>query len=111
MAADVVFVGGGVIGLAGAWRCAVAGLRVTVVDPAPGRGASWVAAGMLAPVTEATFGEEHLTRLLVAAARRGAGCSPPPSPASGARGGCPARGTGVGAARRAPPAGCGPPLP
>ena len=34
------------------------GLRVTVVDPDPGRGASWVAAGMLAPVTEASFGEE-----------------------------------------------------
>lgn len=70
MAVDAVFVGGGVIGLAGAWRAAQAGLQVTVVDPAPGRGASWVAAGMLAPVTEATFGEEGLTRLLVAAADR-----------------------------------------
>ncbi|MGH9088051.1 MAG: glycine oxidase ThiO, partial [Acidimicrobiales bacterium] len=68
MAADAVFVGGGVIGLAGAWQAARAGLRVTVVDPTPGHGASWVAAGMLAPVTEATFGEEVLVRLLTEAA-------------------------------------------
>jgi glycine oxidase len=66
--ADVIVVGGGVIGLSCAWRCAERGARVTVVDPSPGRGASWVAAGMLAPVTEATFGEASLTRLLVAAA-------------------------------------------
>lgn len=70
MTAEAVFVGGGVIGLASAWRCAQAGRSVAVVDPTPGRGASWVAAGMLAPVTEATFGEERLTRLLVAAAGR-----------------------------------------
>lgn len=70
MEADVIFVGGGVIGLSGAWQAARHGLRVTVVDPAPGRGASWVAAGMLAPVTEAGFGEERLSRLLVAGAGR-----------------------------------------
>ena len=67
---DAIVVGGGVIGLSCAWRASQQGLRVTVVDPAPARGASWVAAGMLAPVTEATFGEERLTRLLVAAAER-----------------------------------------
>ena len=38
-------VGGGVIGLAIAWRAAQAGLSVTVVDQTPGRGASWAAAG------------------------------------------------------------------
>ena len=65
---DVIFVGGGVIGLSGAWRAAEQGFRVSIVDPDPGRGASWVAAGMLAPVTEATYGEEELVRLLVAAA-------------------------------------------
>ncbi len=38
--------------------------------PVPGRdGASWVAAGMLAPVTEAQFGESALTALLVEGAR------------------------------------------
>ncbi|MGO9458348.1 MAG: glycine oxidase ThiO [Acidimicrobiales bacterium] len=67
---DAIVVGGGVIGLSSAWRASQEGLRVTVVDPSPARGASWVAAGMLAPVTEATFGEEGLTRLLVAAAER-----------------------------------------
>lgn len=67
---DVVFVGGGVIGLASAWEAVGRGLSVTVVDPAPGSGASWVAAGMLAPVTEASFGEEALVRLLTEAAGR-----------------------------------------
>lgn len=70
MTEDAIVVGGGVIGLSSAWRVASAGASVTVVDPSPGRGASWVAAGMLAPVTEATFGEEGLTALLVAAAAR-----------------------------------------
>ncbi|HEX6077818.1 MAG TPA: glycine oxidase ThiO [Micromonosporaceae bacterium] len=68
-APDVAVVGGGVIGLAIAWRCAQRGLRVTVHDPDPGSGASSVAAGMLAPVTEAHFGEEPLLRLALAAAR------------------------------------------
>ncbi len=56
------------IGLAAAWRVAGTGARVQVVDPAPGRGASWVAAGMLAPVGEAEHGEPQLARLRVAAA-------------------------------------------
>ncbi len=50
--ADVLVVGAGVIGLGIAWRCRQRGLSVTVVDPAPGSGASTTAAGMLAPVTE-----------------------------------------------------------
>jgi glycine oxidase len=62
----VQVVGGGVIGLACAWELSHNGHEVTVVAPAPGRdGASWVAAGMLAPVTEAHFGESALTALLV----------------------------------------------
>lgn len=67
---DVVVVGGGVIGLACAWRAAARGLRVTVIDDRPGRGATWAAAGMLAPVTEAHYGEEALVRLNVASAGR-----------------------------------------
>ncbi len=67
---DALFVGGGVIGLASAWRARQAGMTVAVVDPAPGRGASWVAAGMLAPVGEASFGEEALVEALVVAASR-----------------------------------------
>jgi glycine oxidase len=69
-AGDLAVVGGGVIGLAVAWRAALAGLRVTVVDPAPGGGASWAAAGMLAPVTEVHYGEQALLRLNLAAAER-----------------------------------------
>lgn len=55
--------GGGVIGLSVAWRAAAAGHEVTLFDPAPGRGASWVAGGMLAPVTEAWPGEEAVLEL------------------------------------------------
>ncbi len=60
---SVAVVGGGVIGLSCAWRAAAAGFDVTVHDPAPGRGASHVAGGMLAPVTEAAPGEEDALAL------------------------------------------------
>jgi glycine oxidase len=71
MGRRVHVVGGGVIGLACAWELSRNGHEVTVVAPAPGRdGASWVAAGMLAPVTEAQFGESALTALLVDGAAR-----------------------------------------
>jgi glycine oxidase len=69
-ATDVVVVGGGVIGLAVAWRAAGAGMTVTVVDQTPGQGASWAAAGMLAPVTEVHYGERPLLDLNLAAADR-----------------------------------------
>jgi glycine oxidase len=68
---DVVIVGGGVIGLACAWRAAERGLRVRVLErDAIGAGASWVAAGMLAPVGEATWGEESLLALGLASAKQ-----------------------------------------
>ncbi len=52
--ARVIIVGGGVIGLACAWRLAQAGCAVQVLDAAPeAREASWAAAGMLAPHHEA----------------------------------------------------------
>ncbi|CAI9403049.1 glycine oxidase ThiO [Nocardioides sp. T2.26MG-1] len=60
---DVAVAGGGLIGLGIAWRCAQRGLSVTVVDVAPGSGASYAAAGMLAPVAEAGYGEERLLEL------------------------------------------------
>ncbi|CAN5696663.1 glycine oxidase ThiO [soil metagenome] len=69
-APDVVVVGGGVIGLGIAWRAAASGLDVVVVDDAPGRGASWAAAGMLAPVSEAHAGEEGLLALGLASNER-----------------------------------------
>src|SRR4051794_32036058 len=61
--ADVVVIGGGTIGTATAWRCAQRGLSVTLVDPAPGRGAWHTAAGMLSPITELHYAEEPLFRL------------------------------------------------
>ena len=70
VAADVVVVGGGVIGTAIAWRAAAAGLGVVLVDPARDDGASLVAAGMLAPVSESMFGEQALLRLNLLAVRR-----------------------------------------
>ena len=59
---DVAVIGGGPIGLACAWRAARRGLRVTVIDD--GEPGAWnVAAGMLAPVAEAEFGERELLEL------------------------------------------------
>src|SRR4051812_15576048 len=66
---DLVVVGGGAIGLSAAWRAASAGLAVTLLDPDPGRGASWAAAGMLAPVTEVHYGELPLLALNLASNR------------------------------------------
>ncbi|MCW0212567.1 MAG: glycine oxidase ThiO [Pseudonocardia sp.] len=63
MSERLAVVGGGVIGLSCAWAAARAGWRVTLVDAAPASGASWVAGGMLAPVTEAWPGEEPLLEL------------------------------------------------
>jgi glycine oxidase len=63
IAPDVVVAGGGVIGLSIAWQAATKGLSVVVADRHPARGASWAAAGMLAPVTEVHYGEERLLQL------------------------------------------------
>jgi glycine oxidase len=68
---DVVVIGAGVIGLSCAWRIAASGLSVAVIDRAgPGAGASGVAAGMLAPATEADFGGQGLLALNLASAAR-----------------------------------------
>jgi glycine oxidase len=68
---DAVVVGGGAIGLACAWRAAQRDARVTVLDRSrPPAGATRVAAGMLAPVGELTFGEPGLLDLTLAAAER-----------------------------------------
>jgi glycine oxidase len=56
--ADVLVVGGGIIGLAVAWRARQRGMSVTLLErDAIGAGTSRVAAGMLAPVAEVEFGE------------------------------------------------------
>jgi glycine oxidase len=64
---DAVFVGGGVIGLASAWRAAQSGARVCVLERAePPAGATNVAAGMLAPVGELSYGERDLLAMMLA---------------------------------------------
>jgi glycine oxidase len=68
---DVLVAGGGVAGLVAAWRAAQAGRSVCLVDRGElGAGASHVAAGMLAPVTEADPREPALLELGLEAARR-----------------------------------------
>jgi glycine oxidase len=67
---DVAVVGGGVIGLSVGWRAAQRGMSVIVLERAePGGGASWVAAGMIAPISEARPKEQSLLRLSLASAR------------------------------------------
>jgi len=67
---DVAVIGGGVIGLAAAWRAAERGRSVCVFERgAFGAGASYVAAGMLAPVSEADPGELALLELGLRSAR------------------------------------------
>ena len=68
--ADTLVVGGGIIGLATAWKAASRGLSVALIDPSPGQGTSRVAAGMLAPVSELHYGEERLLELNIASAQR-----------------------------------------
>jgi glycine oxidase len=60
---SALVVGGGVIGTTSAYRLARAGWRVTLFDPTPGHGASWAAAGMLAPTAEIAPGEKENFRL------------------------------------------------
>ena len=63
-ALDAVVVGGGVVGMSVAWRMAQRGRRVALVERgALGRGATWAAAGMLAPAAELGFEELDLYAL------------------------------------------------
>lgn len=68
---DLLVVGGGAIGLACAREAARRGMRVRVLErERPGAGASGVAAGMLAPVGEATWGEERIVAAALASHAR-----------------------------------------
>ncbi|WP_214103683.1 glycine oxidase ThiO [Acrocarpospora catenulata] len=67
---DLAVIGAGVVGLSIAWRTARRGLRVVIVDPDPGGGATHASAGMLAPVSEVTYTEEPLLRLGLASLER-----------------------------------------
>lgn len=55
--------GGGIVGLSVADELARRGHQVEVVDPAPGTGASFAAAGMLSPAGELWHGESELYAL------------------------------------------------
>ncbi|MFC4943407.1 glycine oxidase ThiO [Pseudonocardia sp. GCM10023141] len=88
-------IGAGVIGLSCAWRAAAGGFDVTVLDPAPATGASWVAGGMLAPVTEAWPGEEALLELGVASLHRWPGFAAELTAAAGRPAGLRTEGTVV----------------
>lgn len=65
---DCVVVGAGVIGLSTAWELRRQGLRVAVVDPDPGGGASRAAAGMIAPASEVVYQQHALYPLMTASA-------------------------------------------
>jgi glycine oxidase len=84
---DAVVIGAGLIGLSCAWRARKRGLSVLVVDRAetPGAGTSGVAAGMLAPVTEADFGEEGPLRVNLLARERWPGFAAELSEVTGLR--------------------------
>ncbi|MCA4132349.1 glycine oxidase ThiO [Arthrobacter sp. M4] len=63
--ADVAVIGGGIIGLGIAWELRRSGRSVALIDPAPGEGATYAAAGMLAPVSELHYQEEDLLELML----------------------------------------------
>ena len=65
---DVAVIGGGVVGHGIAWEARRSGRSVALIDDAPGTGASWAAAGMLAPVSELHYQEEGLLALMLDAA-------------------------------------------
>lgn len=63
--ADVAVIGGGIIGLGIAWELRRSGRSVALIDPAPGEGATYAAAGMLAPVSELHYQEQDLLELML----------------------------------------------
>lgn len=65
---DVAVIGAGIVGLGIAWTAAQSGRTVAVIDPAPASGATYAAAGMLAPVSELHYQEEGLLELTLASA-------------------------------------------
>lgn len=67
--ADIVIIGGGVIGLSTAWHLLQSGRQPLVMDPDPGSCASFAAAGMLASISEVQYRQEALVPLMRASAR------------------------------------------
>ncbi|MDQ0768483.1 glycine oxidase [Pseudarthrobacter defluvii] len=81
--ADVAVIGGGVVGHGIAWEVQRSGRSVVLIDDAPGTGASWAAAGMLAPVSELHYQEEDLLELMLEASSRWPGFAAGVAEASG----------------------------
>ena len=69
MSKHVAVIGAGIVGLGIAAEASRRGHRVTVIDPAPATGATYAAAGMLAPVSELHYQEERLLALTSESAR------------------------------------------
>ncbi|MEM9669287.1 MAG: FAD-dependent oxidoreductase [Pseudomonadota bacterium] len=73
IAADVAIIGAGIIGLSCAWELARRGVTVSIYDKDdPTRGASWAAAGMIAPGYEAASEDDahpFLLELCLASAK------------------------------------------
>ena len=113
---DAIFVGGGVIGLASAWRAAGRGARVCVLErDHPAAGATGVAAGMLAPAARRPGARRRFSPSTLN--RCGAGRTSPDRARAGVRhrggirrarsstrGARPRRGRGAASPLRAPPA-------
>lgn len=68
-ARSVVIAGAGIIGLATAWRLLRRGFEVTVLDAQPVSGATFAAAGMLAPVSEVVWDQPALYPLMIESGR------------------------------------------
>ncbi|GAB3190079.1 glycine oxidase ThiO [Nesterenkonia suensis] len=64
---DVTVVGAGVVGLLSAWQLRIQGHAVTLIAPQIAQGASYAAAGMLAPISEMQYGQDRLYPLMTAA--------------------------------------------
>lgn len=63
--ADVAIIGAGVVGLGIAHQVRASGRSVVLIDPRPASGATFAAAGMLAPVSELHYQEEDLLELML----------------------------------------------
>lgn len=63
--ADVAVIGAGIIGLGIAHEARRLGRSVVLIDPHPASGATFAAAGMLAPVSELHYQEEDLLELML----------------------------------------------
>lgn len=82
---DVAVIGAGIVGLGIAWTLLRSGRRVTLIDPAPAQGATFAAAGMLAPVSEYHYQEEDLLALTLESAELWEEFAAPFGPAGGHR--------------------------